>query len=158
MRIPLALIAATATALVIPAFAGGAKPEKVPLPFEPFTIEGSCDFPVAVDALQNKAKGLAFANGVFSVTGKFFVRLTNTESGETLDLNISGPVRISSLADGDTQVVLRGRSLIFLFETDAGGPALLLTSGRVVEVLDEEGNVLSFEGTGRSVDACALLS
>jgi hypothetical protein len=48
----------------IPALAGGAKPEKVPLPFEPLTIEGSCDFPVAVDALQNKAKGLAFANGV----------------------------------------------------------------------------------------------
>jgi hypothetical protein len=84
----------------------------VPLPFEPLTIEGSCDFPVAVDALQNKAKGLAFANGVFSVTGKFFVRLTNTESGETLDLNISGPVRITSLADGNTQVVLRGRSLL----------------------------------------------
>jgi hypothetical protein len=35
--------------------------------------------------------------------------------------------------------VLRGRSLIFLFETDAGGPALLLTSGRVVQVIDEEG-------------------
>ena len=158
MRIPLALIVATSAALVLPALAGADKPVKEPVPFDPVVLEGPCPFPILAEATKNKEKARIFSSGIVSITGKLFVRLTNTDNGESVELNISGPVRITPQADGTVETVLRGRSAIFLFPTDAGGPAFLLTSGRVALVSDEEGNVLSFTHTGKSTDICAILS
>jgi hypothetical protein len=138
------LIAATA-ALAAP-------PTREPLVLEDFVAENVCSFPVLVEATANKEFVTFFDDGRILVTGKLFVRLTNVETGKSLELNISGPVTIT-----ETEVI-RGRGLLILFPEDAGGPGLLLTSGRVVLIRGEDGFLANATFKGRTVDVCAALA
>jgi hypothetical protein len=81
------------------------------------------------------------------------VRVTNVATGESLDLNISGPGRI--LEDGET-MILMGRWLNFV--PDLG--VVWLTTGRVVVERDPKtGNILSFISIqGQVEDICATLA
>jgi hypothetical protein len=155
--LPLVVLAAAA-ALVLPTAAGADKPVKEPIEFEPFVLEGVCSFPAFVEA-DEKEKARIFPDGVVSITGKFKARITNLDSGRSVELNVSGPTTLTPQPDGTLVEILRGHAGIILFSTDVGGPAFLLTTGRVVIVYDEEGNVRSFEHHGgTTTDICALLS
>jgi hypothetical protein len=138
------LIAATA------AFA--APPTREPLVLEDFVAENVCPFPVLIEATANKEFVTFFDDGRILVTGKLFVRLTNVETGTSLELNISGPVTIT-----ETEVI-RGRGLLILFPEDAGGPGLVLTSGRVVLVRGEDGFIANATTQGQTVDVCEALA
>jgi hypothetical protein len=85
--------------------------------------------------------------------GKLFVTVTNVDSGESIDLNISGPARISELGER-----YEGRGLFLLFPEDVGGSGLVLTTGRVDVVRAEDGFVTNFSDKGNSVDICAALA
>jgi hypothetical protein len=67
-------------------------------------------------------------------------------------LNVSGPVTVT-----ETEVI-RGRGLLILFPEDAGGPGLLLTTGRVVLVRGDDGFIANATSRGRTVDVCAALA
>ena len=138
------LIAATA-ALAAP-------PTREPLVLDDFVAENVCSFPVLIEATANKEFVTFFADGRILVTGKLFVRLTNLDSGTSLDLNISGPVTITEAE------VIRGRGLLILFPEDAGGPGLVLTAGRVVLVRGEDGFIANATYQGRTVDVCSALA
>jgi hypothetical protein len=139
-------------ALVAATVAFAAPPERAPLFADDFVAEDACSFPVLIEVTANKEYITFFSDGRIQVNGKLFVRVTNLDTGTSLDLNVSGPVTVT-----ETEV-LRGGGLLILFPQDAGGPGLLLTSGRVVLVRGEDGFIANATFKGRTVDLCAALA
>lgn len=131
--------------------ASDGKPIREPVFFEDFVVENVCPFRVLIETTANKEFVTIFEDRIL-VTGKLFTRLTNLETGESLELNISGPATIS-----ETEV-LRGRGLLILFPEDAGGPGLVLTAGRVELIRGEDGFIAEMSTSGRTVDICAALA
>jgi hypothetical protein len=157
-------ILAAAAALAAGGLAAGAsasKPAREPQQLPPGTtidLDGICSFRAQIVVLTSKAYTLTFGNGSQISTGQLFARVTNLDSGKSLDLNVSGP----GFGAVDSNVfTLSGRSLLFLFPGDLGpgSPGLLvLTSGPVVLTLTETG-VVTVDMTSASVtDLCAALS
>jgi hypothetical protein len=151
-RVTLVLATLAAAALLVPA-AFADKPSRQPLPAPPtFTITGACTFDVQVDILRNKEFITAFSSGKLIITGQLFVRVTNLSTGESIDLNISGP-GIEDAATFPSTFNLSGTSLIWF-------PGLVaLTRGPVTLTTDASGNVTSFTQTSASsLDLCKALS
>jgi hypothetical protein len=145
--------AGVALAVLIAATAAlAAPPTREPLELEDFVAENVCSFPVLIEATANKEFVTFFDDGRTLVTGKLFVRLTSVETGTSLEVNVSGPVTVT-----ETEVI-RGRGLLILFPEDAGGPGLLLTTGRVVLVRGDDGFIANATSRGRTVDVCAALA
>jgi len=87
------------------------------------------------------------------ITGRLVVTITNTETGESVAYNISGPVHITSQDGLETQVFL-GRSL--LFTPDIG---MLVTSGRAVTTFNPDtGEFTLVSHQGHAEDVCARLA
>lgn len=148
-----------ATALVAAAPAGADPPVIEPLDNEPFVIEDSCPFPVLVEPLHDGEKVAIFSSGVALVTGRLVVRVTNLDDdSRSLELEISGPAKLTTAEDGTTTIRTKGRNLIYLWPTDAGGPAIFLNSGSVTLVNDADFNTLSVTTTGTRTDLCAALA
>jgi hypothetical protein len=144
---------ALAAALLVPSVAAADQPIREGLPAEDFTIEGSCAFDVDVQILVNNEFITTFSNGRQLITGALKVRLTNVETGKSIDLNISGPGFITPHEDGSVTFELSGRSLVF----DLG--LLELTSGPAILEFDPAGNLVSYTKTSAAtVDLCAVLA
>jgi hypothetical protein len=144
---------AVAAALLVPSVAAADKPIREGLPSEDITIQGSCTFDVDLHVLVNKEFITTFSDGRQLVTGRLVVRLTNVDTGKSIDLNISGPGFITPHEDGSVTFQLSGRSLIYL-------PGLLeLTSGPVILEFDPAGNLVSYTKTSAAtIDLCAVLA
>jgi hypothetical protein len=141
-------------AVLMVSAATAGKPSREPILIEDEVLTGICPFPVLVEFTANKEYVTFFDDGRILVTGKLFVRLTNVdEPNNVLDLNISGPARITPLSERPT-----GRGLFILFPEDAGGPGLVLTTGRVDILRAEDGFIADFTVKGTSVDVCAALA
>lgn len=145
------------------AFAASAgKPDRFFLFTSDTVLSGPCSFDVDYKVLDNKEYGTAFSDGRLLVTGVFKVRLTNLSSpSKSLDVNISGPGVFRFGDDGSISITARGNWLFYflpgMFGTGSPGK-LLLTSGLATEVLDANGNVVSWNPPNNTTDACALLS
>jgi hypothetical protein len=150
-RITLVLAALAGAALLVPA-ALADKPSRDPLPAPPtFTISGSCTFDVQVDILRNKEFITAFSSGKLIITGQFFVRVTNLDTGEYLDLNISGPA-INDAATFPSTFNLSGTSLVWFPGT------LFVSRGPITITTDASGNVTWTQTSASSLDLCKALS
>jgi hypothetical protein len=147
------LVAAALASLVVATAAAGGPPTREPLLLEGFEFENVCKFPVVIEVTANKEFVTFFDDGRIHVTGKLFVRVTNTDSGESLDLNISGPGLLSPDSERSG-----GRGLFILFPEDEGGPGLVVTTGRVDVVRGEDGFIDDLTVRGKSVDVCAALA
>ena len=142
------------------------QPIRQPLPLDPFTISGVCDFDVAVDILANKEVATTFTDQEGNltqqlVTGVFKFRLTNLSTGESLDLNISGPGRTVFAPDGSFTIFGEGRWLWPVPEgISSNVPAgLFLIVGHHVVEFDAAGNITEFTAEGGQVVAvCAALA
>jgi hypothetical protein len=149
---------------VSPAAAGGA-PEHVFFPAEPveFLPGDVCEFGVLAEPLSSRGHQITFpadADGTVQVriTGKFFVRLTNTTTGESVDRNMTGPVDYWFYADGTAASLNRGHSIAFLFFFEEGGPALWYQSGPILWAVDADGLFSVVHQRGVSEDLCQTLS
>jgi hypothetical protein len=148
-----ALAATAVVALLAVTGASGGKPVREPLFIESFELPNTCPFPVFIDITANKEFVTLFDDGRLHVTGKLFATVTNMNSGESLELNISGPAVITA----DSERIF-GRGLFFLFPEDAGGPGLILTTGRVDVIRAADGSVDELTVRGQRVDVCAELA
>jgi hypothetical protein len=146
-----------------------AKPVRGPVPLSPFTIPaepaGCGSFDVLVEPLTNKEQEIDFfdqaGNPLFSIiSGGLKVRLTNLDTGFSVDLNISGPTQIIYNADGTISVLTGGPALWWFSdgpEVAPGQPLLGLYHGRTESVFNATGfHFLSATGTVQ--DLCALLA
>ena len=123
-------------------------------------VESPCSFDVDYKILDNKEYGTAFSDGRVLVDGNLQVRLHNLRVRQA-DVNISVLASSGSGRTGPPRSRLRGilavRFLPGMFEPGSPGK-LLLTSGLATEVLDANGNVVSWKPPNKTTDACALLN
>jgi hypothetical protein len=154
-------IALLLLALALPAVAQ--KPTIQLTPFTSFFVPAAaaCGFDVLFTpqaGRPNRERLIQFANTVI-IAGPLFVTITNLSTGKTINLNISGPTRISF--SGTPTVVATGPSIQPLpanVLTAAGLPLLPLIHGQIVFTLDDQGNVTSIQSvTGTVQDVCQLL-
>ena len=133
--------------------AHGAQPIREPLVIEDEDFNNLCQFPVRIEITANKEYVKFFSDGRLLVNGKLFVRITNLDTGESIDLNISGPSYITPTSERSM-----GRGIFLLFPEDAGGPGIVLNTGRVDTIRGEDGFITNYTVRGTSVDVCAALS
>jgi hypothetical protein len=162
--LPLCLAMVTIAATAVPVLA--AKPERVPFgapPPQDFAAGDMCaDFPVRIETLVNKEYGLVFPEAADGsqrtiVTGRLVIRVTNLETDEALTLNASGPGVFTVAADGTLTITGWGRWLLYLLPTDAGGPGIWLTSGRLTLHIGDTG-IVGLELPAHTTDICAALA
>jgi hypothetical protein len=159
------MICASGVITAAPALANN-DPHRVFLPAGPLDFPaGFCSFPLHSDVLVNKEYGkittLPDGTTVIKLTGSFKVTMTNVDSGKTIPINASGPGTIRLFPDGTTSVDGTGHWLITNLAPDAtafGLPAVMVTSGRLHEVLDADFHPTELSVSGRTVDVCALLA
>jgi len=156
--IALAIIASSASG----ALAG--KPTREPSPSpSAFDIIGSCAFAVHVDTLADNGAATTYVGRdgqpTFTrITGHLVMKVTNVTTGTSAVLNVSGPGTFRPLAGGLIRVDGTGNWLIYLFDTDAGGPGIWWTHGRLSLVIDESDVVVQTALPSSRIDVCALLS
>jgi hypothetical protein len=131
----------------------GAQSIREPLVIEDEDFNNLCAFPVRLEITANKEYVKLFSDGRIFVNGKLFVRITNLDTGESLDVNVSGPAHITLVSERSA-----GRGIFLLFPQDVGGPGLILTTGRVDVVRGEDGFITNLTVKGTSVDVCAALA
>jgi hypothetical protein len=159
-----ALVLVPAALAVGPALANN-DPHRVFLPSGPVDLPaGFCSFPTHYDVVANKEYGkfTTLADGTVRLkeTGKLKLRATNTDTGESILLNASGPGTLLFFPDGSFTIHGTGHWLIFNLATDAarfGLPAVLLSSGHINETIDSSGALAALSVTGRAKDVCAAL-
>src|SRR3954451_24332448 len=122
-----------ALVLVFPMMASAAKPERIPPSGEllDFTIDAGtiCPFELRYHELVNNETTTLISDTQRRVTGAYKVRLTNTETGATMDVNASGPQFFRDIGGVET-AVLPGPQIFLLSDVDAGGPGVFLVRGR----------------------------
>ena len=148
------------------AVASAAKPERVPPPDElldlTFDAGSVCTFELRYQELVNNETTTLLGDGRRRVTGAYKVRLTNTGTGASIDLNASGPQFFTIVGGPETgteTAVLPGPQLFLLFPGDAGGPGAFLARGR--SLLTREfalAQITNLELGGEVIDLCAALT
>ncbi len=131
----------------------------------PFTLTGVCPFDIYEEPLRNKEKIATFYGESGNITFQIISgvnkwRFTNLSTNKSLDINASGPGRLTVQPDSAT-VRLEGGGVSFFYipNPPPGIPNYALTSGRLVADLDlatfEISQVQAQHGTVQ--DICALL-
>lgn len=153
MRRSLLVVVVAAFALSIsaqPALAGGPSREPVPPFHDLFEAGEVCPFPVAVDSTRQKEIVKTFSDERFFITGASVERITNVTTGKSIVVNASGPIHFR-IAGGILTARAEGRTLFSFFPSDLGpgsAPALLLTTGLAIYVLDLETGAITFTHRG----------
>jgi len=158
-RRALALLAATCVGALAVGAATATPPDREPLLLEDIQVPDACPFPVDIEILANKEYVKFFSNGRILITCKLFVRLTNADRPtKSFSVNISGAVHITTFER------LTGHNLNFLFPPDGfgfpgdvGGPAMLLTTGRV-DIVRDDGAIIEFTTRSPTKEVCAALA
>ena len=154
LRRTLAIMAAGALVLAIAGPAAAAKPERVPVPPQDFVISGFCDFDVLVETLASKTYNTTFFDRDGNVTrdlgtGHLVVRMTNVDTGRSIELNISGPGTFVNSAAGLT-VDTHGNWMLFI------DGQLFTLSGHGVFFVDATSETI-VSRRGHVTDLCPVL-
>jgi hypothetical protein len=140
------------------------KPTRSPLPpAEDLEVPPGvwCSFGVFVHDIVNNQVIKTFPpepNGdiVQLITGRYVTSLTNTSTGKSIKVNISGPARVTTHPDGSVTLVATGRW--FLADITGASLRAFISSGRVVISIAPDGSNRLVSRSGRQRDICALLS
>ena len=166
-RLSHALFAFAAIALVIASSATADKPIKDSGSPQPVTFEGAtavCSFPVQAtySAFNNfsithldKSGGVRWIGGA----GRIVERLTNLTNGKSVDINASGPGKITFNDDGSATLDGGGPWLVGYFAGDSPSLALLLYRGHIVLNVAADGTLtlVSYVGAPPK-DVCAMIA
>jgi hypothetical protein len=130
-----------------------------------FTLSGVCPFDIYEEPSGNKERLATFRNQAGEVTVQIITgvnkwRLTNLSTGKALDVNASGPARLSVQPETDVlHVESGGVSFFFIQNPPPGIPTYAVTRGRLVYELDLSTFVVTnlFSQQGTVQDICAML-
>jgi hypothetical protein len=159
-RLSVALLAVLLVAALAPGAASATQPVRIPLPgTDPFVYSGLCDFDVLVETIKEKATLKEWTDDDGSVrltfTGQIQQRVTNLESGASLDLSLSGPGHIRFAPDGSL-IEARGTGRWGIGISGAE-PGLFVASGNFTLSYETLAEFLS-SARGHVTDLCAELS
>lgn len=140
------------------------KPTRSPLPpAEDFEAPAGlwCTFGVFLHDIVNNQVVKTFppkpnGNIVQLITGRYVTSMTNTSTGKSITVNISGPARITTQPDGSATLVATGRW--FLADLVNAPARAFISSGRVVVSIAPDGVPTLVSQRGHLRDICALLS
>jgi hypothetical protein len=118
------------------------------------TFEDFCTFPVHFDVTGKQGVIELPGGGLIITSPALRAILTNTTSGESVTLSITGAFHITTLENGNVQTVYTGRNIFF---DPLEGLVLLI--GEFTGVADPVTNMLvqPLEGHGQKIDLCELL-
>ncbi|MGH9908527.1 MAG: hypothetical protein ACRD8U_23445, partial [Pyrinomonadaceae bacterium] len=121
-----------------------------------FQIDDLCAFPVLVE-IKGKTKTLELPGGrtLFTFPGEdaTFTNLDDPSRQETL--GITGSIEENLLANGDLELVFRGRNLIIGLDPVN---SFVVTIGRFSLVFDQDFNITQpLSGNGQVINICELL-
>lgn len=143
------------------------KPTIVLLPFTGGVAptQDVCGFDIRVTPQQGRPNGerlILFGNTAI-IAGPLFNTLTNLSTGKSIDVNVSGPGRLT-FSETTTTVVAMGPGVFWSHPLSpelaaaAGLPRVFLLDGRIVFTVDEQRNTISIQSvTGTAQDVCQLL-
>ena len=135
MRRVLTMLVPFVLVLGIAAPVSAAPPTKEPQePFSSDFLPGeTCDFAVRIETTAISAKTTTFnrKDGQFrqNLTGKITERITNLETGASVDRNSSGPGKVSINAAGHIVLRFGGASVLTFFDGDVTGRGVLYVKG-----------------------------
>ena len=163
----IATIAALITATTGVAQAQGGDP-RLPVGNTPADIPADvCGFPVHIGVIDDREYRVQQTDNpdgstTTRVTGTLKNRLTNMNTGSSIDYNNGGPGTFTVYPDGRTTFDFQGHSMAWIraaYQARLGTPALrLISGGHVVGTMDASGDIVDLSATGHVVDGCALLS
>jgi hypothetical protein len=158
-RLSVVLLVTLAVLLAAPS-AQAAQPTIQRFPINVQFVDEICGFPVET-TITGFAVVIEWADAdgrplYFEVDPRLTLTATNLDTGETITLNISGPVHVNATADGGLVVLetgLWGRGE----NPETGEPGAFHTAGLLRITVDAEGNE-SAQFVGRVTDLCAELA
>jgi hypothetical protein len=149
----------------LPALAQKPSIQLIPLTTAVAPTAGVCGFDILVTPQTGKPNAerlILFANTAI-IAGPQFMTLRNLSTGNTIDVNVSGPALLTFSGTGTTFVGMGPGIMVFHpLPADVAAaarlPQLFLLHGRIVVKADEQGNITSIESvTGTVQDVCSLL-
>ena len=81
----------------------------------------------------------------------------NETTGARITFRGAGAFKAEENPDGSFTFTSTGRTIVFLFDTDPGGPATTVYTGGIVTTASADGTFSVVSHTGRAIDVCALL-
>jgi hypothetical protein len=111
-----------------------------------------------VENIANGSLLHTLRNGDLLITGRLVDLVINERTGASKIYVVNGPLRVIPRDDGSATLVSHGRILWTLFAGDAGGPGLLVYTGRAVIEVSPDGFATSTSRVPRVEDVCAELS
>ena len=163
----LAVITTLITTATGMAQAGSGDP-RVPVGNTPGDIPADvCGFPIHISAIEDReyvVQQTENADGSITtrVTGRLINRLTNLNTGVSIDYDNGGPGTFTVYPDSHSTLDFEGNSMAWVREAQKarlGAPALRLVSGgHILGTVDASGDIVELSTTGHVVDGCALLS
>lgn len=83
--------------------------------------------------------------------------LDNETTGSSIPFHGAGAFNISDNPDGSLIFTSTGQTVVFLYDTDNGGPATTIYTGGIVSEVAPDGTFTVLSHTGKAVDVCSLL-
>jgi hypothetical protein len=160
-RVLIVLITLATFVLVTAGPAAAVPPTHEPVPTPDDFIISDCGFDILLHALVNEEILTTFFDQEGNVvrqhiSGTLKIRLTNVETGETQDLNISGPGTYTFPPDGSVLLVGTGEWLWAGLSNRPG--ELLFTKGRFELTFTPEGEAILTDPAPNETDMCDVLS
>ncbi len=145
-------------AAVIAPAAGATGIETLPPP-SPRTFVGVCAFPVLVEAVESDQKGIQWDGGAMTF-GKLVLRLTNTDAGRAVIVDVSGPATYKGSPESYVGLLM-GRWLLAAEPGELRNypdGLLVLTNGLVVERFDPASGLTWTRKAGQWRNVCDVLT
>jgi len=114
-------------------------------------------FDVGLTPLTNHGNPVQAGPRAVVAAGSGTSFVDNETTGATITFLGAGAFKAEENPDGSLTFTSTGRTVVFLFDTDPGGPATTLYTGGVVSTVSADGTFSVISHTGGTIDVCALL-
>lgn len=145
--------AGTMAGVVVLAVGGSALPANA----ADFTFPSCPGFDVGLTPLTNHGNPEQAGPRAVISAGSGMSILDNESTGASIPFHGAGSFKVEENPDGTVTSISSGRTVLFLFDTDPGGPATILFTGGLTTRGNEDGTVEVVSHRGRAIDLCAAL-
>lgn len=169
--VAVALLAASLAAVVAAPVSAGGKPDRSQQPAPPLELpggpDGYCEFPVLIENIVDRTTTTVFPadrDGTVRTrfTGFVRVRVTNLDTGESLERVLNGAITLREWADGRVTFSFSGPVIAFYTaadETVSDIPrGVWYVRGHGEEAYAADGSLQEAWAVGRRIDLCAALA
>ena len=122
-----------------------------------FVFPSCPGFDVGLTPLTNHGNPVQAGPRVVVAAGSGTSFVDNETTGATITFRGAGAFKAEENPDGSINFTSTGQTIVFLFDTDPGGPATTVYTGGIVTMVSADGTFSVVSHTGRTIDVCALL-